>query len=79
MILSKDLGKFCLLEISLYLQDGLPAVECDARVVWVVESKDKFDTGIEFVNIKKTDVLRIEKVVEECLKTSSNSFHNGRA
>ncbi|MBN1913357.1 MAG: PilZ domain-containing protein [Candidatus Omnitrophica bacterium] len=79
VILSKDLGKFCLLEISLYLQDGLPAVECDARVVWVVESKDKFDTGIEFVNIKKTDVLRIEKVVEECLKTSSNSFHNGRA
>lgn len=66
--LEKALDKFCLVELILYLQDNQPAIECDARIVWVVKNEKVFDTGIEFLNIKDKDILRIENIIQECLK-----------
>ena len=69
VILSKSLDKFCPVELTVYLNDGHPPLESDGRVVWVVKHKETFDTGVEFINIKKEDVARIERIVQECLKT----------
>jgi hypothetical protein len=44
--------------------------------VWVVKSKEQFDTGIEFINIKERDVARIQEVIEECLKANPSSSDN---
>ena len=59
--LQKGLSRFTMVELAIYFENGLPAVECDGRVVWVVKSKEEFDTGIEFVNLKDKDALRIER------------------
>ncbi len=66
-VLKKSLDKFSPVGVVLYLKDNQPAIECDGRVVWAVKRKDIFDTGIEFIDIRDKDILRIERVVEECL------------
>jgi len=76
VILKKGMGRFYFVELTIYLRDGQPPIKCDGRVVWAIKSREQFDTGIEFINIKEKDVRRIEKVVEECLKTNHNSLDN---
>lgn len=73
VLLEKELDKFCLVELLIYFEDGLPALECDGRVVWVVKGQERFDTGIEFLNLREKETLRIERIVEECLKANENS------
>ena len=68
VILIKELPKFCPVEILLYLKDAKGPIECNGRVVWVVQREEKFDTGIEFIDIKETDYLRVERVIQECLR-----------
>lgn len=68
----KDLGIFSEVEIELVLKEQTLPIRCKGTVVWVVKSGaikkgrpiTKFDTGIEFVDIKESDRARIEKVVE---------------
>jgi hypothetical protein len=76
VVLEKQLDKFCLVELVLYLQDGYPPVECDARVVWSVKRQEEFDTGIEFLNIRDKDVLRLERIIQACLKSQEKSSRN---
>jgi c-di-GMP-binding flagellar brake protein YcgR len=76
VILKKALVRFYLVELVLYLKDGQPPIKCDGRIVWVVKSKEQFDTGIEFINIKERDVARIQEVIEECLKANPSSSEN---
>lgn len=65
------LNKFAVVKLILYFEkDALP-VECNGRVIWSVKRKDEFDIGIQFLDIKEKDALAIEKIVQECLKTSS--------
>ena len=71
--LSKELARYHSVDLILRLKDEFEPVVCEARVVWSVKSKDYFDTGIEFLNINDSDVSRIERLVEVCLKTSQNS------
>jgi hypothetical protein len=71
--LKKGLDKFCPVGIILYLEDGLPPLECDGRVVWVVRREGDFDTGIQFIHINPQDVTRIERIVQLCLKTGQDS------
>jgi len=66
--LKKALDKFAVVDLVLFLDDGESPIECEARVVWVVKSKDEFDTGIEFLRIEEKDSLRIERIVQECQK-----------
>jgi c-di-GMP-binding flagellar brake protein YcgR len=75
-VLKKGLDRFCPVEVILYLENGHAPVECDGRVVWMVRRLDEFDTGIEFLNLKEKDALRIERLVQECLKTQEDSANN---
>lgn len=68
VVLSKELPKFCPVQILLYLKDKRSPIECNARIFWAVPRDANFDTGIEFIDIKETDRLRIERVVQECLR-----------
>lgn len=74
VILERELDKFCPVELVLYLENGDPPIECDARVVWVVKRQQKFDIGIEFLNLKPKDDLRIERIIQACLKANPNSL-----
>lgn len=72
VILPKDLGIFAPVEIQLDLLDGQPIVECDGTVAWVIASKEdkktqSFDTGLEFTNLKRTDAVRINTIVEKVI------------
>lgn len=77
VILPKGLSVFSPVEIELDIENGLGRIISDGRIVWVVHkseisqsARESFDTGIEFVELKEKDRLRIEKIVEECLKKS---------
>ena len=67
-LLKEELAKFAVVEVAIFLEDNLPPIECEARVVWVVKRKQDFDTGIEFLNLSQKDTQRIERIVQECLK-----------
>lgn len=73
VVLKKRLDNFHPVELLLHLEDKLPAIRCDGRVVWVVKTKSVFDTGIEFISLAAKDNRRIERIVEECLKKEENS------
>lgn len=68
VILPKELPKFCPVEIVLFLRDGGGHIGCNGRIVWSVQRRASFDTGIEFLDIRDNDRLRIERIVEECLR-----------
>jgi c-di-GMP-binding flagellar brake protein YcgR len=73
VILKNALDRFSLVDLVLYIEEGKPPIKCEARVVWAVKSKDVFDIGIEFININKQDVARIERIVKECLEKEQTS------
>ena len=77
VILEKHLPQFSELELVLYLEDGGSPIECNAKIVWAIQrgsldkaEPEKFDTGIEFMDIKEADKKRIEKIVQEFLSTN---------
>ncbi|MCM8779899.1 MAG: PilZ domain-containing protein [Candidatus Omnitrophica bacterium] len=74
VVLDKELDKFSEAELLIYLEDGQMPLDCLGRIVWVVKREypqaDKpaeYDTGIEFTQLKDSDKLRIERIVQECL------------
>jgi hypothetical protein len=78
VILKKNLGLFAPVELEIDLMDTLPHIKCDGKIVWAVQRKDTderkpsfFDTGIEFVNIRKDDNQRIIAIVERLMKIQS--------
>jgi len=68
VILPKALPNFCSVELLLYLKDGESPIECNGRIVWVVQRESNFDIGIEFIDIREIDRLRVERIVQECLR-----------
>ena len=76
--LSQELDRFSDVELILILNDKQPPIDCEARVVWTVKRSLpagqalSVDTGIEFVNLKEKDKLRIEKVVRKCLREQNS-------
>jgi len=74
--LDEGLAVFTEVSLELILKDNNLPVKCKGNIVWVVRRQTiqggvpviKFDTGIEFVNIKDTETQRIEKVVEGIIK-----------
>ena len=73
VILKKGLDKFSLVDLSLYLKKDESPIECEGRAMWVVKRESEFDTGIEFINLKNPDRIKIERIVEECLKKEQTS------
>jgi hypothetical protein len=72
IILDRALKRFTQVELILYLKDGLAPIDCNGRVVWVI-GEDKFDTGVEFLDLKEEYHIRITKVVERYLKEEATS------
>ena len=72
--LEKNLGLFEGVKLKIDLKDSQPLIECDGTIVWAVrrsdplDKKERFDTGIEFANVKKSDEARIETIVQSLLK-----------
>lgn len=71
-MLGRSLRKFENVDVKLLLEDGDDrAVECIGKIVWCIPAKifrrqtTAFDTGIEFVNISKTDGDRIDRFLEK--------------
>jgi len=77
-LLKDSLDRFSLVDLVLYLEEGLPPVKCEGRVVWVVNREKAFDTGIEFLNITKQDASRIERIVKECLEKEETSSQGSK-
>ncbi len=69
VFLQEALSKFSKLKIRLDLGDGEKPIECDARVVWLVESRrltgefPTYDTGIEFIGLDVSARKRLEKMI----------------
>lgn len=79
VILEKDLGLFSPVELEIGLRDNLPQLECGGSIVWVVQRAEyekrkpnHYDTGIEFVNLKEEDRMRIDTIVDRILKEEDN-------
>lgn len=81
VILNQELDRFSEVELILFLEDKQLPIYCDGRIVWTVKRLDatipkgtpsQIDTGVEFVNLKEKDKLRIEKVVEVCLQKQNS-------
>lgn len=79
VILHQELDRFSDVGLILILNDKQLPIDCEARVVWTVKRSEplgqalnQVDTGIEFVNLKEKDKLRIEKVVRKCLREQNS-------
>ena len=68
VILPKPLPGFSFVEILLYARDGGFPIRASGRIVWAIKKVSNFDTGIEFIDIKEIDRVRIERIVDECLR-----------
>lgn len=71
-ILDKPLEIFS--EVELTLEEGQPPIHCEGQIVWVVRRSfadktqpPKYDTGIEFLNLKPEDTERIEAILARLL------------
>ena len=74
VVLAKELLRFEEVVIMLYLDDKPEPVQCHGRVVWVVRKAGSgFDTGVEFLDLKDKDRLRIERLIEICQKEQDSS------
>ena len=70
VILERPLERFSVLPLRLELDPSLPWIECLAKVVWTVVSRDavtrteRFDTGIEFIGLQPAEQDLIRRYVE---------------
>ena len=71
--INEELDLASVIHVKLILPKISKMVECDGKVVWIIEKhisenggiKIKFDTGIEFINMTRDDRSLIEKLVGE--------------
>ena len=74
LILNKALEKFSQVRLRLVLDKSLPMIECDAKVVWMIPSKEiaspkvNYDTGFEFVDLTPQDQERIQSFIQKLNK-----------
>ena len=76
--LKQAVKMFSVVEIELDLLDLGDHICCNGKVVWNVESGESekasphlFDVGIEFVDIKDDDQLRLRKVIERLARNNA--------
>lgn len=71
VILDKELEKLSQVKLRFVLDETQSAIECNARVVWMIPSKElsspkvRYDTGLEFLNLDPLDRDRIQSFVQE--------------
>ena len=74
VVIKDDLGLFQGVDLDLFLSEDSPPIKSGGTVVWVVKKTDprqkgsyRYDTGIEFIDIRPEDKERISEIVEEIL------------
>lgn len=71
IMMPKELAKLSHVKLRLALNDLTPSIECTARVVWMITSKElsarkpTYDTGLEFVDLKPEDLEKIQTFVNQ--------------
>lgn len=76
LVLDEDVGRFSEVDIELILRDEDTPIQCKGNAVWIIKRTQvkgsqlvpKFDTGIEFLDIKEKDKARIAKIVEQLIQ-----------
>ena len=69
IILEKKVDKFAVVKLILDLEDGLSPIECNGRIVWIIEKrilgkgKTDYDVGIEFLDMNIIDGDRIKNFI----------------
>jgi len=74
VIVKDKIKAFGDVKLRLLLEDGMPPVECNGRVVWKIKRelptrRVLYDVGFEFTNLKDADKVQIEKIVDKVIKT----------
>ena len=76
--LKQAVKMFSEVEIELDLLDLGDHINCKGKVVWNVESEESgvtssrlFDVGIEFIDIRDEDQLRLRKVIERLVRNNA--------
>ena len=74
LVLDEELPIHQEARVQLDLDDGLPALVCQARVVWTlayraadypVDSPTRYQTGFHFTDISETDQSRVHRVISQ--------------
>lgn len=69
LIIYEALNVGSVLELNIYLPDGQPIIKAKGRIVWIrpfnvaKDKKERFDSGIEFLDINESDKKRIDNYV----------------
>jgi len=80
VVVEENLGLFQGVSLELDIEDTTGTrVACTGTVVWVIKkremgekSKEMYDTGIEFIDIKENDRKRISAIVGTIIKKSAS-------
>ncbi len=71
VILGQALEKLSQVKLRLVLDESLPPIEYNAKVVWMIPGKElssakmHYDTGFEFLNLDPKDRQRIQAFVDK--------------
>ena len=75
VIIKKSCELFISLAVEIDLMDGGEPIRCRGKVVWSVRRKaveankpSFYDLGLEFVDIRPEDRVRLEKVIEHLVR-----------
>jgi len=69
LILYEELKPGSVLELNIYLPDDQPIIKGKGRIVWIKpfnvarDQKERFDAGVEFIDINESDRKRINNYV----------------
>lgn len=69
IILYEEVPVGSVLELNIYLPDGQPIIKAKGRIVWIKpfdvarDQKERFDAGVEFIDLNENDESRIAKYV----------------
>ena len=78
VVLDEKLGLFQKVCMKLFLDEGQKPITCMGVIVWVVrrhptnsKETERFDTGIEFVDLAQKDRNSIDNLINNILRTES--------
>ncbi len=78
VVLDEDLGLFSEVSLEMFLGDYTKPITCRGTIVWIVKRRPvsegeiaRYDTGIEFMNIKDEDKEHIAQLVQSILEADT--------
>ena len=69
-ILDQPLERFSKCRIRLELDENMPPIACEGKIVWIVptkqmkETKSRFDTGVEFLDMDPQSEQKIKSFIK---------------